>query len=346
MNEVSNYVHHVQDIAVALKSFLQQLKPDKLAVLVDENTRKHCLIHLRLTSETTVIEIKSGEEFKNLESCSKIWELLTQAGFTRSSLLINLGGGVIGDMGGFVAATFKRGIRFITIPTTLLSQVDASVGGKLGIDFLGLKNHIGVFQLPAAVLICDQFLKTLPLEELRSGYAEVIKHALIRDAAYWNFLQNQNFPNLNWNEIVQHSTMLKQEVTEADPMEKGLRKILNFGHTVGHAIETWSLNSGHKILHGEAIAAGMLIENIIAVNLGKLSQHESDGISRFLLNVFGKLQCIPQYHQIDELLSQDKKNEGSEIRMSLVTNLGSCTYDVLVTKSEIQSALEIYRNII
>lgn len=345
MNAVPNYVHHVGDVSLALNAVLQQIKPDKTAVLVDEHTRKHCLPFLELSTETTIIEIVSGEEHKNMESCAKIWEAMTHSGFTRSSLLINLGGGVIGDMGGFAAATFKRGIRFITVPTTLLSQVDASVGGKLGIDFMGLKNHIGVFQLPAAVIIWDKFLTTLPLAELRSGYAEVIKHALIRDEAYWNILRAHNFPNLNWNEIVRHSTTLKQAVTEADPLEKGLRKILNYGHTVGHAIETWCLNSGRKILHGEAIAAGMVIENTLAVSLGMLSQTESDTISAYILGVFGKLKSLPQIHQIEELLRQDKKNEGLEIRMSLLTKAGSCSYDVLVSTTEIEAALENYRRL-
>ena len=219
----------------------------KIGILVDENTKEFCLPLLSEIKKSVIIEIKSGEENKNIDSCNLIWEALTKNCFDRNSLLINLGGGVIGDMGGFCASTYKRGIEFIQIPTSLLAMVDASVGGKLGVDFNGLKNQVGLFSNPKSVIINPKFLETLPEDELRSGFAEVVKHALIVDKNLWNHLKNNPFQDLYWEEIIESSVQIKNKIVMSDPKEKGERKKLNFGHTFGHAIESYYLECGRQV---------------------------------------------------------------------------------------------------
>ena len=243
----------IAPISESLSQFLAQNAYDKIAVLVDEHTNKHCfpLIASLLPKGSIKIQIKSGEEHKTIATCEKVWEALTRANMDRHGLMINLGGGVIGDLGGFCASTYKRGIDFIQIPTTLLAQVDASVGGKLGIDFHGLKNHIGVFQLPKTVLIDPAFIQSLPERQQRSGFAEIIKHCLIRDGHMWDQISHLSFEEADLAKLIAHSVAIKQAVVEEDPKEKGLRKILNFGHTLGHAIETY----GRVVLKEDEIPA-------------------------------------------------------------------------------------------
>lgn len=223
---------HVQitaDIATALRGCIAN-HYSQIAVLVDENTKQHCYPLIRDVIPThSLIEIKAGERYKTIETCCAIWDHLTQAKFDRHGLAIMLGGGVIGDMGGFAAATFKRGIDFLLIPTTLLSQVDASVGGKLGVDYQGFKNHIGLFKEPKATLIAPVFLGSLAEKELRSGYAEVIKHSLIGDARMWNTIRKSPIKEQEWERLIAASVAFKLSVTKEDPTERGLRKILNFG---------------------------------------------------------------------------------------------------------------------
>lgn len=271
---------------------------------------------------------------------------MTEEALDRKALMINLGGGVIGDMGGFCASIYKRGIRFINCPTTLLSQVDASVGGKLGIDFNGLKNHLGVFNEPETVIIAPEFLKTLPQAELRSGYAEIIKHGLIRDNAYFQKLQAQNWESQDWESLIRHSVGIKKAVVEADPKENGLRKILNFGHTIGHAFESFFLDTQNHLLHGEAIALGMIAEGFLSFEKVGFSFEEFREMSRFLLQVYGKVDF--SLHELDPILdlcTQDKKNEGSVILFSLLESIGNCTYNIPVTREEIKHAIQYYHQI-
>ena len=225
--KIPDYITFTDNPQNTLNELLASFQPDKIAFLVDENTKAHCLPYFDL-NESELIVIQSGEIHKNLDTCQYIWGQMTEFGFSRKSMLINLGGGVIGDMGGFCAATYKRGVRFINFPTTLLAAVDANIGGKLGIDFQGFKNHIGVFQDPDGVVICDKFLETLPKRELRSGFAEVIKHGLIYDKDYYQGLKQNTFPDYNWNDIIKKSIGIKGAVVAEDPKEAGLRKILNF----------------------------------------------------------------------------------------------------------------------
>ena len=271
---------------------------------------------------------------------------MTESGFDRKSMIINLGGGVACDMGGFCASTYKRGIRFINIPTTLLSQVDASVGGKLGIDFNGYKNHIGVFNIPEVVMISDAFLPTLPHDELRSGYAEVIKHGLIRNEYYFESLRANGWEDQDWSAIIEKSISIKREVVEKDPKENGLRKILNFGHTVGHAVESFYLDTDKHLLHGEAIAIGMMAEAYLSRKLLGLLPKELDIITEFLLHVFDTVE-IPDgdWAGIAELCFQDKKNVGKVINCSLLNKIGSCDYDIPVSSENIIESLSFYNQL-
>jgi 3-dehydroquinate synthase len=329
-----------------LPEYLTQKTHSKIIVLVDNHTKKHCYPQTReLLPKHKLITIKAGEEEKNLETCQFIWQAMTEAELDRHSLMINLGGGVIGDMGGFCAATYKRGIDFIQIPTTLLAQVDASVGGKLGIDFNGLKNHIGVFQLPDTVLIDPGFLKTLPLAELRSGFAEIAKHCLIQDAAKWDEISRIDFEEQNFPDLIAHSVEIKKKVVAEDPTEKGLRKILNFGHTLGHAIETYFLEeeSKKRLLHGEAIAAGMICEAFLSYEKGLIDRHLFDEIEEFFFSVYGKIALKTEdLPAILEHTLQDKKNKGGEVRFSLLNGRGSCGYDIVCNKAEMKKALLYY----
>lgn len=330
-----------------LQEFLREKGYSKVAVLTDENTMAHCYPLLKeLLPAHQVISITSGEENKTLESSSVIWEAMTAQALDRHSVLVILGGGVLGDMGGFCAETFKRGIDFILVPTTLLAMVDSSVGGKLGIDFMGFKNHIGVFQEPALNLIYSGFLKTLPEAELRSGFAEIIKHALISDKTIWNQLRSKSLSNQPWDILIDHSTQFKASVIHQDPKEKGLRKILNAGHTIGHAIESYCLTSGNKILHGEAVAAGLICETYLSSDQGMLTELERDEISDYVLSVFGKLQ-LPETDSrtIAELCAQDKKNKGNRILAALLDGIGKARWDCEITADKIDESLSFYRSL-
>lgn len=321
-------------------------KYSKIAVLVDENTRLAC--YPRIQSQLPfhhLIEIPSGEENKNLQSCQLIWEAMTAHEMDRHSLLIIIGGGVLGDMGGFCAATFKRGIDFILVPTTLLSQVDASIGGKLGIDFNHFKNHIGVFQQPVSTVADVNFLKTLPPRELRSGYAEILKHALIRDATLWKELKQRSMEDQDWEKLVRKNVEIKAVITEEDPKEEGVRKLLNFGHTIGHAIESHFLKKS-KILHGEAIAVGMIAESWIAMTKGMLAVAEFEEIEQLIISIYGKiLFSEDEIEAIARLTVQDKKNQDNKILCVLPIKIGNANTDCEISLDEIAKSLQYYLSI-
>ncbi|MFM8911634.1 MAG: 3-dehydroquinate synthase [Flammeovirgaceae bacterium] len=332
------------DPAILVKDWFKNQSFTQLAVLVDANTRQQCLPTLgpHLPAHE-IIEVPAGERHKNLATCSEIWQYLTDLHFDRHAMLLVLGGGVLGDMGGFCAATYKRGIRFVLMPTTLLSQVDASVGGKLGIDFGNYKNHIGVFQQPAVTLISPAFLKTLPWRELRSGFAEIIKHCLIADRGKWESIRQSSLEEQDWQTLIPHSIRIKEQITTEDPTEKELRKTLNFGHTIGHALETLFLDTEHRLFHGEAIAAGMIAEAFIANRKKLLTADDLQQITSYVREVFGKIPGIYERAEVIRLARQDKKNKGSRILMALPEGLGKCVWDVEVSEGEINDALEFYR---
>jgi 3-dehydroquinate synthase len=338
------YIAISDKIEDELNQFLGLNSYSSIAVLVDYNTLKHCypLIQFSLPDHF-LIKINPGEENKNIDTCKYIWSEITRLGLDRKSLMINLGGGVIGDMGGFCAATYKRGIQFINIPTTLLSQVDASIGGKLGIDFANFKNHIGVFKDPARVLIDPTFLRTLPDQELRSGFAEVIKHCLIADNRYWQKLAENAFISQPWNQLIPHSIGVKQQVVKQDPFESGYRKVLNFGHTIGHAIESYFLHGEEKLLHGEAIAIGMIAESYLSMKKCGLPMEDVTKIKKYISTIFTKVDLpIDSWNEIVALMTQDKKNEKGEVQMALITSIGEAVYDIKVDQLEIIEAIKFY----
>ncbi len=336
----------ISPISESLKVFLGNKDYTKVFVITDKNTRKYCYPKIKsVLPKHFVATVPAGEEHKILGSCEIIWSEMTDVNLDRHSLVINIGGGVIGDMGGFCASVYKRGVDFIQIPTTLLSQVDASVGGKLGIDFKGLKNHIGVFQIPESVLIDPNFLDTLSFRELRSGFAEIIKHCLIADGKKWEEIRTIDFDRQKWADLIAHSVKIKQEVVAEDPKEKGLRKILNFGHTLGHAVETHFLTKDikEKLLHGEAIAVGMIMEAYLSYSRKMIDQQLLAQIEEFIFATYGKIKIKEDdVAPILELTHQDKKNRGNQIRFSLLNGAGSCAYDVVVSNAEMRKAIDYY----
>ncbi len=345
MNNLPDNVLITNDVGSTLDRVLQELSPDKIHFLIDENTEKYCLPIIDQIGEFSYSQILSGESNKNIDTCAMIWEDMTKNNLTRNSLLINLGGGVIGDMGGFTAATYKRGIRFVNIPTTLLSMVDASVGGKLGIDFMGLKNHIGLFKNPEYVIISDVFLNSLPANEKISGWAEVLKHGLISDKKYWEESKTVN-PNktTDLNYVIEKSVELKGEIVNKDPKENGLRKILNFGHTTGHAIESWNITRGNPITHGECVAAGMILESHISNQKGLILEVELLDIAGNIKNLYRSVS-FPNLSDFISLMKQDKKNINSNISFSLLQGIGDCIFDQPVTKGELEKAVFFYKEL-
>ncbi|WNJ21296.1 3-dehydroquinate synthase [Pontibacter sp. G13] len=346
---MTEYPIHIGVGAIpALIRLLENSNYSQIIVLSDDNTARACypLIQSELPPHIH-ITVPAGEAHKNLETCTNIWEQMTQANIDRKAIMLNLGGGVIGDMGGMAAGLYKRGIDFIQIPTTLLSQVDASVGGKLGIDFHGFKNHIGLFREPKGVFIEPEFLKTLPESEIRSGFAEIVKHHLIADKAAWAELQlQQRMQDWNLTQLIQHSVAIKARIVEADPLERGIRKALNFGHTIGHAVESTFLEAGEPMLHGDAVAIGMICESWIAHTLRLISDQELEAITAYIQAVYPFRQ-IPMEWQ-EEILDRtrnDKKNEGGLILCSLLEGIGKAAVNQPITREQIADALAYYRQL-
>ncbi|MCF6242627.1 MAG: 3-dehydroquinate synthase [Bacteroidales bacterium] len=332
-------------------SIFQQYKHQNCFILMDENTEKFCLPEIKeqLPENYYPIKIKSGEINKNLKTVSKIWETLSKNGANRKSLLINLGGGVIGDMGGFAASTFKRGIAFINIPTTLLSQVDASVGGKTGFDFIGLKNEIGCFNAPEKVIIYPQFLKTLDKENIISGFAEMIKHALIYDATHYEKLKSFNITNnddFDYDELlklIEKSVSIKTYFVETDPYEKNIRKALNFGHTFGHAFESYFLQTDKELLHGKAVAFGMIFDAFLSNKKCMFPMEQLFDITEFITGLYGKLYFSKKdYEALFSLMQHDKKNEQAKINFSLLSKIGKVEINQTAGKTEIFEAFDYY----
>ena len=324
--ELKDYSIFIGHTGRELSEIIENGHYSKVAILVDENTHRLCLpvLEKKLNTDFKVIEIPAGEIHKNLDTCRYIWEQMMLAEMDRHSLLVNLGGGVAGDMGGFCAATFLRGIDFIQVPTTLLSQVDASVGGKLGVDFNLIKNSVGVFKNPQAVFVDPAYLKTLPFKEIRSGFAEVFKHALIADAGLWHDLQKINeLTAVDWPPILARSLHIKKEVVEEDPFEKGLRKALNFGHTIGHAIETFSLKTDQPLLHGEAIAIGMVCESWLSHIQGKLPKKELNEITAFIKRIYPSYFFEKNnFSEMMGYMKKDKKNRDGKINFTFISSIG------------------------
>lgn len=318
----------------------------KIFVLTDDNTQRHCLSHFedKVDFDFISLNMPAGEENKHIRTCTTLWEELSSLGADRKSLLINLGGGVVTDLGGFVACTFKRGIDFINIPTSLLAMVDASVGGKTGIDLGPLKNQVGVIQEPKLVLVDTDFLLSLPDNEYRSGYAEMLKHGLIKEPEYFKILSSY-LPKTDILPHIYHSVGVKAKVVSEDPYEHGLRKILNFGHTLGHAIESHFLISPNKtrLLHGEAIAIGMVLEAYLSNMILGLPLKDTQEIK----TVFGKIYPKVSFDAktiaaVLSLLTHDKKNESGNILFVLLEKIGKPVWNQSVSNELILKAFKFY----
>jgi 3-dehydroquinate synthase len=335
-----------------LHKFIADNNYSSLFILVDSNTNEKCLMRflsfLSTDKNIEIIEIEAGEIEKNITTCVEIWSILTELGADRKSLLINVGGGVITDIGGFVASTFKRGIDFINIPTSLLAMVDASIGGKNGVDLGNLKNQIGVINSPKMVLVDTSYLNTLPQNEMRSGLAEMLKHGLIADANYWGEFKDLSQSDFaDFDVLIHRSIEIKNEIVTQDPTENGIRKALNFGHTLGHAIESYFLENENKtpLLHGEAVAVGMILESYISWQKKLISESEYDEIKKVIAAIFEKIPFEENDIQpILDLLIHDKKNEYGKIQFSLLDGIGAIKINQEVDNKLIIKSFEDYKS--
>ncbi|WP_040254571.1 3-dehydroquinate synthase [Psychroserpens mesophilus] len=333
-----------------LNSYLDSHHFSKIFILVDSNTHEHCLpefmsqLHTEISIE--VIEIETGEQYKTIDTCVGVWNVLSELNADRKSILLNLGGGVVTDLGGFVASTFKRGIKYVNIPTSLLAMVDASVGGKTGVDLGTVKNQIGVINSGDMVIIDTSFLNTLPQNQLKSGLAEMLKHGLIKDRAYFETLTDLSKLTLNdLDDLIHESVVIKKNIVTEDPNEQGIRKHLNFGHTLGHAIESYFLESETKdqLLHGEAIAIGMILECYLSTKLLTFSKKDLDLVTKAIHSIYKPVQFEnSDYEPIIDLLKYDKKNEHGNVNFVLLEAIGLPKIDCLVSNDLIFEAFEYY----
>ncbi|MCL1822183.1 MAG: 3-dehydroquinate synthase [Prolixibacteraceae bacterium] len=295
-----------------------------------------------------VLTLPAGEESKNIDNVLKIWNFLEIGGAKRDSLLINIGGGMITDLGGFAASTFKRGIDVVNIPTTLLAQVDASAGGKTGVNFNGLKNEIGTFYMPDCVFINTEFLKTLDHADFLSGYAEMLKHGLIFSAVHFGKLRKYNVAEPNYNllqPIIKQSINIKKYFVDNDPQEKNIRKALNFGHTIGHALESLAMEQQKPVLHGFAVAWGMIAEMWLSIGKCGFPEQKAKEIRQWIIEIYGKPDFkSSDYERIFQLTHHDKKNETDQINFTLISNIGHFVINQNCNKEDqIFAALDFLR---
>jgi 3-dehydroquinate synthase len=331
-----------------LSAFVSRNSFSSVVILCDENTLQYCL-PLLITScpelaGADIIEIESGEASKSLEICDHIWQTLAENNTDRNALLINLGGGVVSDLGGFCASVYKRGIKFINVPTSLLSMADASVGGKTGIDHHNIKNLVGTFAQPEAVFVDPAFLQTLPQRHIHNGMAEICKMALIADKKFWSELNSGN-KKLDPEKLVTRSLELKNGIVLKDPSDKALRKTLNFGHTIAHALEMQSLLSGGGLLHGEAVFSGMIVESHIAWQKKLLSKTEMTEIVSGLKKEISASARALSFDNLISFMRHDKKNQDRKMLFSLPDAIGSCLCDIPVTELQVQKAFDFYNTL-
>ena len=342
-------VHFDKESYLALSDLIQTNNYSTIFILVDENTLEHCyprfIQNLKTDKLIEVIEIESGEINKNLETCIGVWNAITELGGDRKSILITLGGGVITDLGGFVASCFKRGIDFVNIPTTLLSMVDASVGGKTGVDLGVLKNQIGLFANPKMVIVDDKYLSTLSQREIKSGTAEIIKYGLTYDINLFNQIKDNK--DLDISSLIFRSIEIKNEVVLKDPKEKHLRKILNFGHTLGHAIESFYLESEDKenLTHGEAIAIGMVCECYMASKLLEFPIEKVNAVKNVITSIYSKTNLFQKdFPSILNLLKHDKKNVNGQVNFVLLNDYEDFRIDCKVSENLILESMKYYNS--
>ena len=339
-----------QDLEKELTEIVAQCSPDRIFVLADTTTERLCAPRLRdieAISDAPHIIIGATDTYKNLDTLSQVWTALGEGGASRHSLLINLGGGMVTDLGGFAASTFKRGITYVNIPTTLLSMVDASVGGKTGINFNGLKNEIGVFNSAHTVILDTEFLRTLDHENVCSGYAEMLKHGLISNRKNWSELINFDLDEVDYKhlqDMVATSVAIKERVVTEDPLEKGIRKALNLGHTVGHAFESLALRTNRPVLHGYAVAWGLICELYLSAVKTGFPHDVLYQAVRFIRENYGRFDIdCKQYPEIIELMTHDKKNTAGIINFTLLGDIGDIHINQTADRKEIEEALDFFR---
>ena len=342
-------LHFTNQVDATLIEIIEGGSYNRVAVLVDSNTRLLVLPRLGSLDKAFVIEIPAGDINKNLDSLTHVWEQLQRGGMTRQSLLLNLGGGVVTDLGGLAAATFKRGISFVNVPTTLLGAVDAAVGGKTGINFGGLKNEIGVFAFPEAVIVSTCFFSTLPRKELLSGFAEMLKHAMLHSESQFEKILNFDLNDIDFDlllDMLQESLDVKKRIVEQDPTEQGLRKALNFGHTVAHAFESKAMNDGSPIPHGYAVAWGLVVETVLSHMLLRFSSEQLYRLAAFVKTNYGAffITC-DHYDKLIDLMRHDKKSIDGEINCTLLSACGDPKINNTITPADIKAALDIYRDL-
>ncbi len=349
MDNIKQRVIKSGHLASDLQEIIETFHPDKRFILVDEHTLVHCLPLLQdvpATRGATTIVIPASDSNKTLDSLSRVWKQLTQHGATRYSLLINLGGGMVTDLGGFAAATFKRGIRYINIPTTLLGAVDAAVGGKTGINFQGYKNEVGAFYPAHAVLLSPHFFQSLDRPAILSGYAEMVKHALLHSTEEWETLLSFPLHQIDYqllNELVFRSVAIKQAIVEKDPYERNLRKALNLGHTAGHAFESFALGRGEPIPHGYAVAWGLVVELWLSYRLNGFPEEKLRKTVRFIQQHYGPFHITcSDYEALHEIATHDKKNVGKTIHFTLLTEIGNVQVDQSVEKNTLFDAFDFF----
>lgn len=345
-----------QDVIIAdnlercLAEAVGKVEHDRLFVLTDTTTKQLCwpvVQNYAVMKDAIMITIHPTDEAKTLETLATVWTSLQKGGATRHSLMINLGGGMVTDLGGFAASTFKRGMAYINIPTTLLSQVDASVGGKTGINFGGLKNEIGVFNCANSVILSSTFLRTLDTENMLSGYAEMLKHGLLSSKENWAELLTFNITTPDYatlQNLVAKSVAIKEQIVKEDPTEKGIRKALNLGHTAGHAIESLALKEGRTILHGYAVAWGLLMELYLSARKCGFPAKEMHQMEAYIKEHYGKfLYDCKHYETLYNFMSHDKKNQGGNINFTLLGGIGDIRINQTASQDEIEEMLDYYR---
>lgn len=339
-----------ENIGESLSAAIGNVAHDRLFVLTDETTLKLCwplVSELPCLAEAQMITIGATDENKTLESLSHVWTELQRGGATRHSLMLNLGGGMVTDLGGFAASTFKRGIAYINVPTTLLSMVDASVGGKTGINFGGLKNEIGVFNCARSVILDTTFLRTLDYENLASGYAEMLKHGLISDVETWAELMRFDLQQADYEllrTMVAKSVAVKERIVDEDPLEHGIRKALNLGHTVGHAFESLAMAENRTVLHGYAVAWGLVCELYLSVRHTGFPKNKLWQTLQFVKENYGKFSFdCKQYDRLYELMTHDKKNTAGVVNFTLLGEVGDIRINQTATREEIFDMLDFYR---
>lgn len=349
MGQISENILITNEIDAQLQKIFEQKDFDKIFVLTDQNVAQHVLPLIGSLADFPAFIITPGEHNKNLNTATEVWQFLTQNKASRKSLLINLGGGVITDLGGFAASTYKRGMAFINIPTTLLSQVDAAIGGKTGVNFHNYKNLVGTFTQPLYVLVNPLFLKTLPFQHFRAGFAEMVKHALLSSPTDWQLIKSFDLENIDYEflkTLIHNSIKTKLHYVQQDPYEKNFRKALNFGHTIAHALETYFLDRQMPILHGEAVAIGLIAEIYLSNQKFLFDFNKVLEISAFISKNFPSYDIPYQdYEQILSIMTHDKKNAFGNVNFTLLKDIGEPQINQVCSKSNIIESLNFYRQL-